>query len=99
MAKDGDPEVGKRVTAVMDEFHIEGNKAMGDICGTTHGAVNNWRNGYNLPRVPEMSRLCEQTGITLDWLYRGLRRLDGPEAGVTSEPTHTERVKVAMINA
>jgi hypothetical protein len=71
MAKDGDPEVGKRVTAVMDEFHIEGNKAMGDICGTTHGAVNNWRNGYNLPRVPEMSRLCEQTGITLDWLYRG----------------------------
>ena len=33
--------------------------------------VGNWLNGYNLPRVPEASLLCEKTGITLDWLYRG----------------------------
>jgi hypothetical protein len=25
----------------------------------------------NLPRVPEMIALCELTGLTLDWIYRG----------------------------
>jgi hypothetical protein len=64
-------EVAARLVAVMDEFCIGGNRALGDLCGATPSAVNNWRLGYNLPRVPEIIRLCEQTGITLDWLYRG----------------------------
>lgn len=66
-----EPAVASRLRAVMAEFQIVGNRALGEICGATNSAVNNWLCGYNLPRVPEMMRLCEQTGVTLDWLYRG----------------------------
>lgn len=71
MADELESEIGMRLEAVMAEFQAPHNKDLGDLCGTTHNAVNNWRHGYNLPRVPQMIRLCEHTGITLDWLYRG----------------------------
>ena len=63
--------VAVRLRAVMSAFGIQSNPRMGEICGTTGSAVNNWLLGYNLPRVPEMIRLCDQTGLTLDWIYRG----------------------------
>jgi hypothetical protein len=63
--------VATRLRAVMSSFGIPSNPKMGEVCGTTSSAVNNWLLGYNLPRVPEMIRLCEQTGLTLDWIYRG----------------------------
>lgn len=71
MVKKTESDVGERLEAVMAEFHVARNKDLGDLCGTSHSCVNNWRHGYNLPRVPDMIRLCEHTGITLDWLYRG----------------------------
>lgn len=63
--------VADRLRAVMKKFQVNGNPTMAKLCGSTGSAVNNWLCGYNMPRVPEMTRLCEQTGITLDWLYRG----------------------------
>jgi hypothetical protein len=63
--------VAVRLRAMMAEFEVVGNREFGEMLGTTGSVVNNWRLGYNLPRVPEMIRLCEQTGVTLDWLYRG----------------------------
>lgn len=64
-------EVAARLHALMAEFGVSTNKEMADLCGATNSAVNNWRLGYNLPRVPAMTRLCERKGITLDWVYRG----------------------------
>jgi transcriptional regulator with XRE-family HTH domain len=64
-------QVGARLRAVMAALNLTTNKDLGELCEATDGAVNNWRCGYNLPRVPEMIRLCERTGITLDWLHRG----------------------------
>lgn len=64
-------EVATRLRSVMQECEIKSNRELGEVCGVTVSAVNNWISGYNLPRVPEMVRLCSQTGITLDWLYRG----------------------------
>jgi hypothetical protein len=55
----------------MAAFEMNGNAALGGVCWTTASVVNNWLQGYNLPRVPEMIRLCDQFGITLDWIYRG----------------------------
>ena len=72
MSKVIEPEIAARVKAVMAEFHIVSNKAMGERCGATTSAVNNWRLGYNRPPAPKMKRLCEETGMTLDWLYCGL---------------------------
>ena len=64
--------VSKRLRAVMSVFQITTNVQMAEVCGSTKSAVNNWMLGYNLPRVPDMMQLCERTGITLDWLYRGV---------------------------
>lgn len=67
--------VKARLRAVMEEFELVTYAALGAACGgASHSVVNNWlsrRNTANLPRVPEMTKLCEATGITLDWLYRG----------------------------
>lgn len=65
-------EVAKRLRAIQVEFDISGNRALGELCGNASASsVNNWLNGYNLPRVPEMIALAGHTGISLDWLYRG----------------------------
>jgi transcriptional regulator with XRE-family HTH domain len=65
-------KVAARLEAVMEAFGIASYPELAEICEASKSAVNNWMNGYNLPRVPEMTRLCERTGITLDWLYRGM---------------------------
>ena len=64
-------EVSARLRAVMSEFQIDGQRPLAEICDTTVSAANNWLQGYNLPRIPEMILLAERTGITLDWIYRG----------------------------
>ena len=64
-------KVAARLDAVMKAFGIEPYPKLAEICDATKSAVSNWMNRYNLPRVPEMIRLCERTDITLDWLYRG----------------------------
>lgn len=38
--------------------------------------------GYNLPRVPEMAKLCERTGLTLDWIYLGQMRAMDAKVGL-----------------
>lgn len=63
--------VAARLRAVMASFGITSNPKMAEVCGASASSVNNWLLGYNLPRVPEMMRLCDQTGLTLDWIYRG----------------------------
>jgi transcriptional regulator with XRE-family HTH domain len=71
MASELEMEVGKRIKAIMEAFGIPSYPKMGEICGTTKSNVGNWRSGYALPRVPQMIQLCERTGVTLDWIYRG----------------------------
>jgi hypothetical protein len=68
--------VAVRLRAVMTAFGIQTKKAMGEICGASESSVGNWisgdrAKGGNLPKVQEMSRLCDRTGLTLDWIYRG----------------------------
>lgn len=71
MPNDLEAAVALRLRAVMKAFQIESYPQMADICQTTPSNVGNWCNAYALPRIPEMIRLCERTGITLDWVYRG----------------------------
>jgi hypothetical protein len=66
-----------RLRAVMAEFEIKSNPAMAETCGTSTSAVSNWlapprADWKNRPKVPEMITLCEKTGLTLDWIYRGI---------------------------
>jgi hypothetical protein len=63
--------VADRLVALMRELEVVGYRAIGALCDTRANVVSNWMNGYNLPRVPEMIQLCDKTGVTLDWIYRG----------------------------
>lgn len=63
--------VAARLRELMTARRIKSYPAMAAICGTNPSVVSNWLQGYSLPRVPEMSRLCENTGVSLDWIYRG----------------------------
>ena len=78
---DFEDQIVARLNAVRAEFDLMPYRALGDVCGATTSQVNNWVNGSNLPRVQEMSKLCEQTGITLDWLCRG--HMGAMNAGVS----------------
>jgi hypothetical protein len=60
-----------RLRAVKVEFEINTNEALGRICGAKKSAVNNWLIGGNGPKVREMARLCDEKGLSLDWIYRG----------------------------
>ena len=51
-----------RLRAIMAEFHIATVDELAEIVGANRSAVSNWVNAINLPRVPEMGRLCDKTG-------------------------------------
>lgn len=67
-------KVASRLRAIMAEFGYHTYIMFGEACGVDPGSINNWvnpRNKGSLPRVPTMITLCEKTGLTLDWIYRG----------------------------
>jgi hypothetical protein len=64
--------VAIRLRAIKVAFGINSHKELGDACGASESVVGNWMVGVSLPRVPEMSHLCDRTGVTLDWIYRGI---------------------------
>lgn len=74
--------VAERIRAVMLEFKLENYRQLGALIGATNGTVSNWANALNLPRVPEMIALCENTGVTLDWVYRGQISTMDPALGI-----------------
>jgi hypothetical protein len=80
-------DVAARLRALKAELQLLNNRAFGELCGATESQVNNWLTGISrengsMPRVPQMALLCDNTGITLDWLYRG--RLGGMDAGLAA---------------
>jgi transcriptional regulator with XRE-family HTH domain len=76
-------DVSARLHAVMAEVGATSYEAMAELCDTSKSSINNWLNKNNLPRVPEMSRLCDKTGVTLDWIYRGAMVAMDPKLGVS----------------
>lgn len=75
--------VAERLKAIQIAFQLTTNPLLGDVCGAKASAVNNWKLGYSLPRVPEMIRLCERTGVTLDWVYTGSIRAMDPKLAIS----------------
>lgn len=46
-------------------------------CDSNTSNLSEWLRFAHLPRVPNMISLCEKTGLTLDWIYRGIMPPDG----------------------
>lgn len=64
-------EVGKRLEALR---HAKGVKSQGEFAetlGVETGTYNHWTTGQRLIPVPVAIRLCQISGATLDYIYRG----------------------------
>jgi hypothetical protein len=64
-------QVALRLEAIMKDTGMQTVKDLADEVGASRSQVSNWLNRYHLPPVPYMISLCEQKGLTLDWIYRG----------------------------
>lgn len=63
-----------RLKAVMLEFNIRSNGELGKMLGAGETTVKNWmaaNPAFGRPKWRMMCLLCDETGLTLDWFYRG----------------------------
>lgn len=63
-------ETAARLRSFM-EYRDVSRREFAAMCGTNQSAVNNWIIGANTPRVANMIKLREATGVSLDWIYCG----------------------------
>ncbi|CAJ0890953.1 hypothetical protein AMST5_04093 [freshwater sediment metagenome] len=64
-------QVGTRVEALRLAFGLPSQGEMADMLRVETGTYNHWTTGKALIPVPAAIRLCELTGATLDYVYRG----------------------------
>jgi hypothetical protein len=69
-----------RLKAVMQAFHIRTLADCAKITGAKENNVSMWKNARTPKNGPDKgngipwwaaSRICDATGVTLDWWYRG----------------------------
>lgn len=72
--KDMAPGVARRLRALMVDMKLGSVHELAEFVdkSISRSQASNWINGYNLPPAAVMSTLCEKTGLTLDWIYRGI---------------------------
>jgi len=52
-------------------------KTQAELCRITGISTQKWNNaetGDNRISIPDATRLCRATGVTMDWIYRGVRQ-------------------------
>ena len=63
-------EIGKRLKLLRTALKMS-QTALCRLASISPQAWNNAETGDNLLTVPNAVRLCQVTGVTLDWIYRG----------------------------
>jgi len=95
--------VSARLTVVQEELG-KSDAAMGTMLGCGRTTWGNWVHQENMPEENAVIRLCDKTGLTMEWLYRGITttmpvhllvRLELRLAGInpdTATPEQREKV-------
>ena len=63
-------KVGRRLAAVRLAMGMKQNE-FARLIGVSEQNMNNYETGRSRPRVDIAFRICQKTGITLDWIYFG----------------------------
>jgi len=63
--------VSARLTVVQEELD-KNDAAMGKLLGCGRTTWGNWIHQENMPEEEAMIRLCELTGLSMEWIYRGI---------------------------
>ena len=65
--------VADRIGILMTVTEAGSYREFGELCGgATVGDVKAWINSASRPSAQHMTALCLNTGVTLDWIYRGV---------------------------
>ena len=73
MVGEVDPKcVALRLRTLMIDLKLATVQEFADFVGTERSTAQTWLRARNYPRVPDMARVCEKAGVTLDWIYRGV---------------------------
>lgn len=63
--------IGQRLTAIRLERKLSPSQ-MADWLGVQRTRYVNWEKEQNRPSEEKMALLCEYTGVTMDYIYRGI---------------------------
>jgi transcriptional regulator with XRE-family HTH domain len=63
--------VGKRLELTRMALGYESQKDFYGSTGLGASSYSMWENGTRYPSVTHAMRLCQEYGLTLDWIYRG----------------------------
>jgi transcriptional regulator with XRE-family HTH domain len=63
--------VGKRLALTRLALGFPNQKEFYSSTRLGASAYSMWESGDSFPRVEHMMLLCQQFGLTLDWIYRG----------------------------
>lgn len=66
---------GRRLAYLREQRGYATQVALAAVVGVNPTAVNHWESGRNLPRPPDLLRLCQLLRVTSDWLFWG--RVEG----------------------
>jgi DNA-binding XRE family transcriptional regulator len=80
-------QIAKRLQAIREELHLDQN-GMAKWLDVGRTRYVNWEKAENKPAEETMVALCDRTGVTLDYIYRG--RLDAVPTGLAIRLTARE---------
>lgn len=63
--------MGKRLVLTRLALGFENQKEFYVATRLGASAYSMWESGESFPRVEHMMLLCQEFGLTLDWIYRG----------------------------
>ena len=62
--------IGERLEALRRAFDLTQAEFAGRA-GIQQNTYSQYATGKNLPRIEFAERICDEYGVTLDWIYRG----------------------------
>lgn len=76
------------VSRLLDAYNVRSSKSLAEKINRPTSTVSNWKRGIGFPKRDELSRIVEETGIDLDYLF-----------GLTDEPAPPAPVGEALQSA
>ena len=62
--------IGERLEVLRKAFDLSQTE-FASRAGIAQNTYNQYAKGRNLPRLDFAERMCDEYGVTLDWIYRG----------------------------
>jgi transcriptional regulator with XRE-family HTH domain len=62
--------IGERLELLREAYELSQTE-FARRAGIAQNTYNQYAKGKNLPRLDFAERICDEYGVTLDWIYRG----------------------------